>query len=113
MDINQQQIAGQLRTLLAAGGPIAAIVLAKTGISADDYALYLEAALAIGPPLIAAAWSWWAKRDAAVVARIEATPGVKLIVTNPNTAPAAIVEAAEDPTRGKVDIDPRAPEKVT
>lgn len=109
---NSAQIAGQLRTLLAAGGPLAAIVLAKTGISASDYALYLEAALAIVPPLIAAAWSWWAKRDAAIVAHVESIPGVKLVVTNPNIAPTAAVDAAEDHSRFKVEMAPNAPDKV-
>lgn len=61
----------------------------------------------------ATAYGAYKASHASQVKRIEETPGVKLVVTNPNTAPAAIVEAAEDRTRLKVEVDPRAPEKVS
>ncbi len=92
------QIAGQLRTALAAGGPIAAIILAKTNVSASDYMLYLEAFLAVAPPLIAAAWSWYAKRPAALVKAASAVTGAT-VVTDENASPAvkAIAESPHAP----------------
>lgn len=95
MSPNATQIAGQLRTALAAGGPIAAIILAKTNVSAGDYMLYLEAFLAIAPPLIAAAWSWWAKRPAALVKAASTVPGAT-VVTDESASP-AVKAVAESP----------------
>lgn len=59
-----------------------------------------------------AAYGAYRASNAAHVARVEQTPGVRLVVVNPNIAPAAIVAAAEDPRRTKVEIDPRAPERI-
>ena len=98
---NASQIAGQLRTALAAGGPIAALILARTGISADDYALYLEAALAIVPPLVAAAWSWWAKRSAGLVKAAGKVDGATVVVDQAKADP-AVVAAAQDPAHPDV-----------
>ena len=73
----------------------------------------IAGAVAIVTATVTSAWGAYKASHAQQVKRLEETPGVKAIVTNPNTAPAAFVEAAEDPTRRKVDIDPRAPEKIS
>lgn len=92
---NQSQIAGQLRTALAAGGPIAALIMSKTGISQEDYGLYLELALYIVPPLIAAVWSYIAKRDAAIVKAAAKVPGATVVVDQ-DRAPPAVKDIAQD-----------------
>jgi hypothetical protein len=103
---NQTQIAGQLRTALAAGGPIAAFALSKTGWSQADYAMYMEMALYILPPLIAAVWSYVAKRDgnlikaaskvegATVVVDATASAAVQAVAKHDNTAPDVVTTKA-------------------
>lgn len=90
---NQSQIAGQLRTALAAGGPIAAIILAKTGWSLGDYQMYLELALYIVPPLVAAVWSYVAKRDASLVSAAGKVEGAKVVVDTEVASPAVAAVA--------------------
>ena len=80
MEVNQQQIAGWLRALLAAGGPFAALILSKTGISQADWAMYTELALAIIPPLGVAVWSWFRNRQATQVKLVERIPDVATVV---------------------------------
>lgn len=106
--MNAEQLTGQLRTALAFGGPLAAVILSKTGWTQGDYELYLQAFLFFVPPLVAAAWSWWIKRDAAqitdAIATVEnKTLGLKLVVTNDRVAPEAAVDASNDPNRPKVE----------
>ena len=78
---------------------------------AGEGVLIVAGAIATLTPIVTAAWSAWKASAAGRTASIEQTPGVKLVITNPNIAPAAIVAAAEDPARHKVELDPRAPPK--
>ncbi len=108
MEINQQQVEGWLRATLAAGGPIAALVLSKTGIAADDYAMYVEIALIFIPGAVSWVWSWYSHKtsnqveliarlsaleqqaalnkvsDVAKVKIAEALPGVETVVLSNN-----------------------------
>lgn len=61
----------------------------------------------IGALLTAASTAYGAYKasNAAHVKRVEQTPGVALVVTNADTAPAAAVKAADDPLRLKVEFD--------
>jgi hypothetical protein len=124
--MSNQPLVTALRYLVSAAGAILAALVALGYIAKDDadrigalvktLAEQGGALAGIAGALVTAvatAYGSYKASHAAQVARIEQTPGVKLVVTNPNAAPAAIVEAAEDPTRRKVDIDPRAPEKIT
>lgn len=105
--MNSEQFSGLIRTLLAAGGPLASL-LAVYGLPPDKITAWLAVALAVLPPVAAGIWSWASKRDAAQVARIEAMPGLKLLVTNTETAPAAAVKAAYDDNHPKVEFAPDA-----
>jgi hypothetical protein len=64
----------------------------------------------IGALLTAASTAYGAYKasNAAHVKRVEQTPGVTLVVTNADTAPAAAVAAADDPNRTKVELSPDA-----
>ena len=90
---NQAQIAGQLRTALAAGGPIAAFILSKTGWASTDYSLYLEMALYVLPPLIAAVWSYIAKRSDNLVRAAATVQGATVVIDK--TASVAVQEVAK------------------
>ncbi len=99
MESNQQQVAGWLRAALAAGGPISALVLSKTGISSEDWALYTEAALAIVPPLAVAIWSWYSSRKTTQIKSVQATPGVQVHVDPVVAAPAVVaMSESQDPS---------------
>lgn len=91
--LNQSQIAGQLRTALAAGGPIAAFILAKTGWAPADYSMYLEMALYVLPPLVAAVWSYIAKRSDNLVRAASTVQGATVVIDR--TASVAVQEVAK------------------
>jgi len=57
---------------------------------------------------VSAAYGAYKASDAGHVARVDQTPGVKLVVTNADTAPPAAVKAADDPARLKVELAPDA-----
>lgn len=114
MDVNRQQIEGQLRTALAAGGPIAALILSKSGMSATDYALYAELAIAILPGLIVAGWSWWTHRTANQVKTAGNIEGVTVTVDASNAnVPAAAVAVAIDPKIDRVLLASSPPTPTT
>jgi len=58
--------------------------------------------------ILGTAYGAYQASNAAHVARIEQTPGVKLVVTNADTAPAAAVKAADAGDRPKVEFSPDA-----
>lgn len=58
--------------------------------------------------ILGTAYGAYKASNAAHVARIEQTPGVKLVVTNADTAPAAAVKAADAGDRPKVEFSPDA-----
>lgn len=74
MELNQQQVRTWLQLALSAGGPFAAIILSKTGVSEGDYALYVNLALAFLPGVIVGAWSWYSNRKVAQVAVVAQMP---------------------------------------
>lgn len=94
--MNSEQIAGQLRTALAAGGPLAAAILSRTGWSDDDYALYVEIAVALVPPLIAAVWSWFAKTDKPTLAAASKVAGATVVVDEATASAGAKAAVADD-----------------
>lgn len=124
--MNNQPLITALRYLVSAIGAIVAMLVSLGYLAqgdADKIIALLEKLSEHGGALVgvlgalasagATAYGAYKASHAAQVRRIEETPGVKLVVTNPNTAPSAIVDAAEDRTRLKVETDPRAPEKIT
>lgn len=124
--MNNQPLITALRYAVSALGAIVAMLVALGYLAKDD-ADHITAQLELlnehGGALVgiigalasagATVYGAYKASHASQAARIEQTPGVKLVVTNPNIAPAAIVAAAEDPARPKVETDPRAPEKFT
>ena len=98
------QLMGVLRALLAASGPVAAVLVQIFGVEEGKARAALDLAsalLTILTPLIAAWWSTRVHSTAAKIASLEATPGLKVLV-DPATAPPAAVAAARDPTRPDV-----------
>lgn len=124
--MNNQPLITALRYAVTAAGAIIAMLVSLGYLAqgdADKIIALLEKLSEHGGALVgvlgalasasATAYGAYKASHASQVRRIEETPGVKLVVTNPNTAPATIVEAAEDRSRLKVEVDPRAPEKVS
>lgn len=94
--MNSEQIAGQLRTALAAGGPLAAAILSRTGWSDADYRLYVEIAVAVVPPVAAAVWSWFAKTDKPTLARASKVPGAEITIDEKTASAGAKAAVADD-----------------
>ncbi len=86
--MNLDQIQSLIRTLLAAGGPIAAL-LVQYGLPADKVTIWLSLALAILPPIAAGVWGIVVKTDKAKVAAAGAMPGVSVIVDTSVASPAS------------------------
>jgi hypothetical protein len=82
--MNEQQIRAWLTTMLAAGGPIAALIMEKVGISLGDYNLYLQVVLAVVPGGMAIVWAWYRNREDILIKRAATMPSVKTIVVNGN-----------------------------
>lgn len=100
MEINQQQVGDWLRNTLAASGPIAALIIARTGISQGEYALYMEVALAILPGAIVSAWGWYRNRKATQIKLVNALPEVAKVVikNNVNGNIGALAQSDAHPT---------------
>ena len=92
--MNLDQFLSLVRTLLAAGGPVAGL-LTIYGFPQDKTALWLGLALAIVPPIATAVWGILAKTDAAKVTAAGAMPGVTVAVGP--TASAGAQSVAADP----------------
>jgi hypothetical protein len=97
--MNIDQILGLVRTLLAAGGPAAGILIA-VGFPQDKVTLWIGIALSVIPPLVSAVWSGMVKTDKAKVAAAGAIEGVKVTVDTSENSPAPIgaQDAARDPS---------------
>lgn len=94
--MNKQQIYDALRVALAAGGPVAALILKYTGLSQTDFEMWVSVALLVVPP--AAAWIWGilARTDRAMVVDAATVKGVQ-VHADTAVAPANVVDAVNDP----------------
>jgi hypothetical protein len=119
--MNNQPLITALRYLVSALGAIVAALVALGYMAQSDaekIGKLLEQLSEHGGVLVgvlgalasaaATAYGAYKASNAAHVARIEQTPGLALVVTNADTAPAAAVAAADDPNRHKVELSPDA-----
>jgi len=106
--MNLDQVLSLIRTLLAAGGPIAALAV-MYGMPGDKVAAWTSLALAILPPVASGVWGIMARTDAAKVASAGAMPGVNVTVS-PAASPGAQAAAA-DPAVPGVQPGPVPPEE--
>lgn len=93
--MNLDQLLSLVRTLLAAGGPVAGL-LTMYGMQESKVGMWLSLALIVVPPIISAVWGVLSKTDAAKVAAAGALPGVTVTVAP--DAPLGARAAAADPT---------------
>jgi len=93
--VNLDQVQSLIRTLLAAGGPITAL-LVMYGAPGDKVAMWVSLALSILPPVVSGVWGILNKTDRAKVESAGAMPGVNVIVS-PQASEGAKA-AALDPT---------------
>jgi hypothetical protein len=96
VELNKQQVIDWLRVTLAAGGPIAALILSRTGISQAEYALYFELAVAVLPGLIVAVWGWYRNRKTTQIKITEQLPEVATVVIK-DEARGKVGELAQNP----------------
>lgn len=78
--MNAQQIESALRVVLAAGGPIAALVIRYTEVSQDDFLLWVQVVLLVVPPLGAWLWGYLAHTPAAQIQRTQSLSEVATVV---------------------------------
>lgn len=123
--MNNQPLITALHYLVAITGGVITTLVAVGTLSKDDADKIMAAVNGISShsseivglagviaSATATAYGAYKSTHAAQVARIEQTPGVKLVVTNADTAPAAAVKAADDEERTKVDFAPDAKREV-
>jgi len=95
--MNQQQIEGIIRWLLATGGPLGSMLISK-GASADTLNQITAIALAVVPPLIALVWGQIRKTDKQLLgaaskvagAEVHVDTSVSLATGQPVASPGAI-----------------------
>lgn len=81
--MNRDGIAAFIRTFFFASSPTALAIIAKTGISADDYTLYYNVALSLLPTLIVGGYELylsWRNRPDVVIRKAEELPDVAKVV---------------------------------
>jgi ABC-type tungstate transport system substrate-binding protein len=91
--MNRDQVLGQIKILLSAGGPVAGLATIY-GFPQDKTALWLGLAMIVVPWIVTAAWDAFSKTDRAKVTAAGAMTGV--MVTVDSTAPAGAKAAAAD-----------------
>lgn len=97
--MNKEQIHDALRVALAAGGPLAALILKYTGLSQTDFEMWVAAALLIVPPAVAWVWGIWQNRQAAkveAVARMSAVDQRSALNKVSDSAKVKIAESVPD-----------------
>jgi hypothetical protein len=87
--MNQQQITGVVRIILAAGTPLGAFLSAK-GFDPQSVQDWVIA----GIPIVMGVWSLWANNHANQAKAAGNIEGVKVVVSQ--TAPEAVQEVAKD-----------------
>jgi hypothetical protein len=102
--MNQEQVKSVLQVLLASGGPVAALLLSY-GVPADKMNLWFNLAIAVVPPLAAAAWGIWERTHKRTIAAAAAVPGVAVVTVDRNAADGAAAAAA-DPKLTNVQKEP-------
>lgn len=90
------QINNYLHILFGSSGALAALIIAKSGLTSSDYSLWLEAILPIASIAISVIWSKWQSRPAAQVLQVKALPEVATVVVK-NAANGEIGEIAANP----------------
>lgn len=89
-----------IRTFFFAGSPVALAIIAKTGISADDYVLYYNVALTLLPAAIVTGYELyidWRNRPDVIVKKAEDLPSVsKVVIAKETDGEIAKLAASED-----------------
>lgn len=100
--LNQDQILGIVRALLAAGGPVAAL-LVQAGYPTGAVSTWLTIALVLIPPLISAVWSAASHTDASKALSASMLPGVKVEVSPLSASPDMLALAMKPTNALKVE----------
>jgi hypothetical protein len=98
--MNLEQVQSLIRTLLAAGGPIGAL-LVSYGMPNEKVSYWISLALVVLPPVTAAVWGILNKTDKAIVTAAGAMQGVNVAVA-PNASEGAKAAAADPEVSGVV-----------
>lgn len=91
---NQEQIKAVLQMLLGTGGPLAALIMSY-GVPTDRMSLWANLAVAVLPPMIAAAWSTWDNTHKRTIAAAASVPGVSEVIIEQNAKDGAAAAAAD------------------
>jgi hypothetical protein len=102
--MNQSQIVGILRILLAAGMPLGALI-ATVGIDPKQFVDWLVA----GIPIVMAVWSYFGNTHGNIALAAGSIKGVEVLATT--EAPADVQKIAKDPNVKDVNMAP--PARVT
>jgi len=92
--MNQQQIESLLRILLAAGGPVAGL-LVNWGVPSGQVNNYLTVALLVLPPVLAGVWGLLRNTHQQTIAAAASVPGVSNIAIAPDAKDGAAAAAAD------------------
>lgn len=94
--VNQNQVQQILQILLAAGGPVAGL-LVNWGVPSGQINNYLTILMMLLPPAISAVWALITHSHAAIATAASQIPGVVVSVDSQKAA-ASLIGVAKDPT---------------
>lgn len=93
--MNQTQMEQMWMKLLAAGGPIAALLMNRFGLDQTTTTAILEVLLVVVPPIGAGIWAWFKSRDQALVQAVAAMPAPAVNEALAKVSDMAKVQVAE------------------
>lgn len=87
------QLKGQLTLLFGLSGPVAALIMNKTGLSSEEYQIWFNALLPALTMGLAASLQWWRDRKASRIKSVLAMPEIATVVVK-DTANGKVSEMA-------------------
>lgn len=93
--MNPQQVTAFLQIILAAGGPVSALITSY-GVSPDQLHLWEAAAQVVLPPLIAGVWALWERTHRNQIIAVATNPEISRIEVAANASNGA-KSVADDP----------------
>ena len=95
-----QSLNAALRSLFAGSGPVAAWIMAKTGMAQSDYVVLMEVVVAMGTPAVAAAIAYYRIKKASQIKRGSDMPEVtKVVVKSSANGEIGALRDNEDATK--------------
>ncbi len=107
--MNQSQIYDALKVALGVSGPLAALIMKYTGLTQNDFEMWVSVILLIVPPVAAWGWGVWQNRNTAKVEAVAHMPVAEQRDALGKVSDAAKVNVAKDVEGVQIHVDTESP----